>query len=430
VKATTTSPYYVSSCTAVECPINSSGEQGVPGGCACDIGYSGSVEAITTSPYHISTCKVNVCSARPCAPTDGIVAFSSNDYYGSIASFSCNPGFTLSGEATVTCDATVPYAPWEIAATLPTCTVNSCSAAPSAPSNGFVTFSATNDHGSIATFGCNSGFTRTISPLLATDQVVKCAAITPGNPWGSPIPPFTCKGMPCIASSESSADGSKGFLYCTNGGSVAGTAGSCTCTCKSGYTGKGCEIVETCLENEHVFSHECTECPDGKINTAGDQASFEDTFCVCTNTEPEWMKIRGWTCSDFAAPAAMEKQCTSPLMLSEKHCRQACFDAGAGYHGDDCAVEKACAVTTREDTQMRAQVEPSMLIMETATRHIGRRRSKVCTCAFGTPAGAAKCLYSEENCMSCENGYSLKRAKGAYSGREVAICKKQDICST
>ena len=65
---------------------------------------------------------VNSCSSAPCAPTDGIVTFSSNDDYGSIASFSCNPGFTLSGEATVTCDATIPNAPWEIAATLHTCT--------------------------------------------------------------------------------------------------------------------------------------------------------------------------------------------------------------------------------------------------------------------------------------------------------------------
>ena len=67
-------------------------------------------------------CAVNSCSSAPCAPTDGIVTFSSNDDYGSIASFSCNPGFTLSGEATVTCDATIPNAPWKIAATLPTCT--------------------------------------------------------------------------------------------------------------------------------------------------------------------------------------------------------------------------------------------------------------------------------------------------------------------
>jgi len=113
-----------------------------------------------------------------------------------------------------------------------------------------------------------------------------------------------------------------------------------------------------------------------------------------------------------------------------KPCQQSCFDAGAGYLGDDCAVEKACAMGARGAAQVHAQVERAKLIMNTATRHLNRRRSKVCTCAFGTPAGAAKCVYSEENCMSCENGYSLKRAKGAVSGREVAICEKIEICKT
>merc|ERR1712166_1579113 len=143
------------------------------------------------------------------------------------------------------------------------------------------------------------------------DQVVTCAAITPGNSWGSAITPFTCTGMPCIASSESSADGSKGFLYCTNGGSVGGTAGSCTCACKSGYSGTSCDIVETCMENEHVFSHNCKECPAGKINAAGDQAPFSDTFCVCTNTASDWMEKKRvglqWLCCPSCNTAFVQK---------------------------------------------------------------------------------------------------------------------------
>jgi len=186
------------------------------------------------------------------------------------------------------------------------------------------------------------------------------------------------------------------------------------------------------MENEHVFSHNCKECPAGKINAAGDQAPFSDTFCVCTNAASDWMEKKGWDCSGFVAPVAIQHSCKkwqSDEQLG-KPCQQSCFDAGAGYLGDDCAVEKACAMGARGAAQVHAQVERAKLIMNTATRHLNRRRSKVCTCAFGTPAGAAKCVYSEENCMSCENGYSLKRAKGAVSGREVAICEKIEICKT
>merc|ERR1740133_729539 len=111
-------------------------------------------------------------SAAPSAPSDGTVVFTATDDHDSIATFACDSGFTLSGDATLTCDATTSNSPWGTATNPPTCTVNSCSAAPSAPSDGTVVFSATDDHDSIATFACDSGFT------LSGDATVTCDATT------------------------------------------------------------------------------------------------------------------------------------------------------------------------------------------------------------------------------------------------------------
>ena len=71
------------------------------------------------------TSAVNSCSAAstPSAPTNGkSVTFSATDDHASIATFACNTGFTLSGDATAICDATTPDAPWRSATNIPMCT--------------------------------------------------------------------------------------------------------------------------------------------------------------------------------------------------------------------------------------------------------------------------------------------------------------------
>ena len=51
----------------------------------------------------------------------------------------------------------------------------------------------------------------------------------------------------CTASSDSSKDGTDGTLHCsTQYGTIGGTTGDCTCTCKDGYGGSGCETASAC----------------------------------------------------------------------------------------------------------------------------------------------------------------------------------------
>ncbi|GMI30955.1 hypothetical protein TrCOL_g6225 [Triparma columacea] len=47
--------------------------------------------------------------------------------------------------------------------------------------------------------------------------------------------------VPCEASTESYRDGSDGYFYCINGGSIGGTMGACTCTCPANTWGTNCQ---------------------------------------------------------------------------------------------------------------------------------------------------------------------------------------------
>ena len=65
---------------------------------------------------------VNTCSSAPSAPTDGTVTFSSNNDHDSVATFACDTGFSLSGDASLTCNATSDGVAWPTASAAPTCT--------------------------------------------------------------------------------------------------------------------------------------------------------------------------------------------------------------------------------------------------------------------------------------------------------------------
>ena len=47
--------------------------------------------------------------------------------------------------------------------------------------------------------------------------------------------------VPCEASTVSYKDGSDGYFYCINGGSIGGTMGACTCTCPASTWGTNCQ---------------------------------------------------------------------------------------------------------------------------------------------------------------------------------------------
>ena len=71
---------------------------------------------------HFRIFAVNTCSAAPVAPASGTVAFSATNNHASIATFACNSGYTLSGGAILTCDASANGLAWPLAITAAVCT--------------------------------------------------------------------------------------------------------------------------------------------------------------------------------------------------------------------------------------------------------------------------------------------------------------------
>ncbi|XP_078598028.1 sushi, von Willebrand factor type A, EGF and pentraxin domain-containing protein 1-like [Branchiostoma floridae x Branchiostoma japonicum] len=143
--------------------------------CQADLSWSG------TSP----TCTAVQCPVLT-APTNGGV--SGGNSYGDVATFTCDSGYSLSGSATLTCQADTT---WNGAS--PTCTAGQCPA-PSSPTNGFV--SGTNSLGDTITFTCNTGYNMAGSSTLTSVQCPVLTAptnggVSGGNSYGD-VATFTC----------------------------------------------------------------------------------------------------------------------------------------------------------------------------------------------------------------------------------------------
>ncbi|MGC4118128.1 MAG: hypothetical protein QM765_26975 [Myxococcales bacterium] len=151
-------------------------------------------------------------------PTNGSVTPKSGTA-GASATYACQAGYTLTGEATRQCqnDGT-----WSGAA--PACTPNPCTPDLAAPANGTVS-AQSGVTGDVVTYGCNDGFTLTgnTTRLCQTDGTWSgadptCAANQNG-----------CSTNPC-AHGTCTPDGATGF----------------TCACDSGWAGDTCSDAVTC----------------------------------------------------------------------------------------------------------------------------------------------------------------------------------------
>eukprot|EP00913_Durusdinium_trenchii_P023015 g21610.t1 len=100
ITASSQTPFFAGSCEAVACPDHSSGAD-VPSGCKCHAGFSGAVQATTTAPFFTSTCKAVACPANSVG-TDRDVANGCQcqaGYSGSIEASQKAPFYTGSCDA-------------------------------------------------------------------------------------------------------------------------------------------------------------------------------------------------------------------------------------------------------------------------------------------------------------------------------------------
>ena len=174
-----------------------------------------------TSYYLYAENMRNECTNPPTNPTNGNVEFSNANKYNSVATFTCQTGYTLNAVQPITCSATAPNMPWPTPTispecTLPvpdctidnsnkqlgseckcvpgftgditwdgsaysgTCTATQCTSPPAKPDNGDVAFTGVNQDGSVATFSCNTGYE------LVNSVAITCDAVSADMPWPTP----------------------------------------------------------------------------------------------------------------------------------------------------------------------------------------------------------------------------------------------------
>ena len=157
----------------------------------------------------------------------------------------------------------------------------------------------------------------------------------------------------CLASGDSSKDGTDGHFWCGAHGTIGGTTGGCTCTCADGYKGGGCEteinecheltttITEFCVGANIV---DCTNLVNGrtcncKPGWKGDTCQSSINDCLRT--------LDGSDLTDGGVPCtAGDAGCASPCKhnspCTDDHLDYSCdcdhAQTQVGWEGKQCHV--------------------------------------------------------------------------------------------
>lgn len=105
-------------CSAAACNIQNSNAQ-LGDLCDCNTGFFGVIDWNEDTNVYNGSCLVRQCGAPPIKPKNGFVKFTDSNNDGSVATFTCNPGFELSLTNSVKCSTTSAGRDWP--SVTPTC---------------------------------------------------------------------------------------------------------------------------------------------------------------------------------------------------------------------------------------------------------------------------------------------------------------------
>jgi len=89
--------------------------------CACDVGYKGTIT--WNGHTHGGSCVPKTCTGDNVnASEKGAVTKSTEDYHGSMTTFSCNDGYMINDATAIVCNATSTDALWPAPKVPPVCT--------------------------------------------------------------------------------------------------------------------------------------------------------------------------------------------------------------------------------------------------------------------------------------------------------------------
>ncbi|XP_078666466.1 uncharacterized protein LOC144908605 isoform X2 [Branchiostoma floridae x Branchiostoma belcheri] len=240
----------VPTCTPVQCPARAAPANGAvsPTGAVsypnsvtftCNQGYVLNGTADTTCQTDgtwsnpVPTCPPVQCPTRA-APANGAVSPTGAVSYPNGVTFTCNPGYTLNGAATPTCQADGTWSN-----PVPTCTPVQCPAR-AAPANGAVSPTGAVSYPNSVTFTCNQGY------VLNGTADTTCQ--TDGT-WSNPVPTCTPVQCPARAAPANGAVSPTGAVSYPNG---------VTFTCNPGYVLTG--VATTTCQADGTWSHPVPTC--------------------------------------------------------------------------------------------------------------------------------------------------------------------------
>ncbi|XP_078666423.1 uncharacterized protein LOC144908582 isoform X2 [Branchiostoma floridae x Branchiostoma belcheri] len=246
----------VPTCQVVKCParpapangaVSPTGPVSYPNGVTftCNTGYilNGAVDTTCTAdgtwgnPVPTCTAAELECPARP-APANGAVSPTGPVSYPNGVTFTCNPGYTLNGAASPTCQADGTWS-----SPVPTCAPIQCPPR-TAPANGAVSPTGPVSYPNGVTFTCNSGYT------LNGVATPTCQA---DGTWSNPVPtcaPILCPPRTAPANGVVFPTGpviyEEGVEFSCDQGYVLNGAATATCTADGAWS----HPVPTCSRRQ------------------------------------------------------------------------------------------------------------------------------------------------------------------------------------
>ncbi|XP_052807926.1 receptor-type tyrosine-protein phosphatase eta-like [Mya arenaria] len=219
----------------------------------------------------VPTCVIKVCN-KPTI-SHGSVSGNATTEFNLTETVSCNTGYNLSGDGTITCQANKTWT------SVPTCVIKVCNKP--TISHGSVSGNATTEFNSTETVSCNTGYN------LSGDGTITCQA---NKTWTS-VPTCVIKvcNKPTISHGSVSGNATTEFnstetVSCNTGYNLSGN-GTITCQANKTWT-----TVPTCVIKEIQFNESCTPI-DGDNPCITDHAVCREEAdrgnrCLCNKTFP------------------------------------------------------------------------------------------------------------------------------------------------
>ncbi|GLD50241.1 E-selectin-like protein [Lates japonicus] len=379
----------------------------------CDKGYELSGEAqIRCDHTGQWTASVPVCTVKKCPPiffpvtgnvtcVDAVEPFS----FGSLCNFTCQEGYHLTGDNTLTCLASGQWSKAQ-----PTCTVVQCTSLQPPPHASVQCQGPLGvySYGSICTVQCEEGFD------LTGTNMTKCS---PQGNWSHTLP--VCQVKKCTPLDFLP----HGSLSCSGPNGFFSFGSRCTATCDEGFLPNGTAAAE--CTSLGTWSADITHCLAKRCPTLN-SPTYGSLFCSdphgefsfgsqCTSTCEEGFLLNGTAYTECTSmgtwsadiPRCLVKRC--PNLSSTPHGFFFCSNP----HGEFSFASR-CTSTCEEGFVLNGTTDTDCTSLGKWSRDIPHCLAKRCATLSSPPHGSLSCSdphgtfsFGSRCTSKCEEGFLL-----------------------